>query len=217
MSTREYIRGINEPLPEGERVLWQGAPDWRQLAVRAFHVRKVAIYFALILAWRLAAQADLASSWSAALQDGLGLVLLALIAIGLLSLLAWLSARTTIYAITNKRVYLRVGIALPLFVNLPFSGIESAALRVSRDGTGDVPLRLKGGVRLAYLTLWPHVRPWRAGAPEPMLRAVPDANAVAQTLAQSLAAAAGVPTQWSVPRAVPPREPLPEQISNVAA
>ena len=41
----EPIRGLPGPLPEGETILWQGAPDWRVLAVQAFHVRAVAIYF----------------------------------------------------------------------------------------------------------------------------------------------------------------------------
>ena len=47
----EPIRGLPDHLPKGERLLWQGAPDWRLLAIQAFHVRKVAIYFALIAAW----------------------------------------------------------------------------------------------------------------------------------------------------------------------
>ena len=46
----EAAPGLPSALPAGERVVWQGAPDWRSLAVHAFHVRKVAIYFALMLA-----------------------------------------------------------------------------------------------------------------------------------------------------------------------
>jgi hypothetical protein len=34
----------------GEHVVWQGAPDWRSLAVHAFHVRKIALYFVFMLA-----------------------------------------------------------------------------------------------------------------------------------------------------------------------
>ena len=41
--------GLPEKLPEGERILWQGAPDWQVIARRVFHVNKVAIYFALML------------------------------------------------------------------------------------------------------------------------------------------------------------------------
>ena len=46
----EAALGLPEPLPRGERLLWQGAPDWRVLAVAAFHIRKLAIYFAAMLA-----------------------------------------------------------------------------------------------------------------------------------------------------------------------
>ena len=45
----EAAPGLPEPLPAGERILWQGAPDWRALAVHVFHVRKLAAYFAGIL------------------------------------------------------------------------------------------------------------------------------------------------------------------------
>jgi hypothetical protein len=44
------------------------------------------------------------------------------------------------------------------------------------------------GKRLAYLVLWPHVRPWRLQAPQPMLRAIDDVAAVADLLAEALAA-----------------------------
>ncbi len=35
--------------------------------------------------------------------------------------------------------------------------------------------------------LWPHARPWKIAAAEPMLRAVPDGEAVAAKLARALA------------------------------
>ena len=46
----EAAPGLPSDLPPGERVVWQGAPDWKRLAIHAFHVRKVALYFALMLA-----------------------------------------------------------------------------------------------------------------------------------------------------------------------
>ena len=41
----EPVKGLPELLPTGERMLWQGQPSWRALAIRVFHVRKIAIYF----------------------------------------------------------------------------------------------------------------------------------------------------------------------------
>ncbi|MGT2480112.1 hypothetical protein ACU4GR_17585 [Methylobacterium oryzae CBMB20] len=52
---------------------------------------------------------------------------------------------------TNRRVVLQAGIALPVTHNLPFAQIESAALRAFTDGSGDLPLRLRPGLRIAYL------------------------------------------------------------------
>lgn len=206
-SRAEKIDGIYDPLPEGERVLWQGAPDWRRLAVTAFHVRKVSLYFGILLAWKIVADVYDGSPLAEAAAGSVWLAALAAAAVGLLALLAWLSARTSIYAVTNRRVFLRIGIALPIFVNLPFDGIDAASLRVDADGSGDIPLRLKGGVRLAYLHLWPHARAWRLRNPEPTLRSVPDAAVVARILARALAAAAGVPVQWSPGAEAAPAEP----------
>ena len=41
--------GLPEPLPAGERLLWQGAPDWRVLARRVFHLQALTIYFSAIV------------------------------------------------------------------------------------------------------------------------------------------------------------------------
>jgi hypothetical protein len=179
-------------LPPGETILWQGAPRWRGIAWRAYHVGQVGAYFGLLLLWSAASAAahgTLANlPQTALLLTGLGAG-----AIAVLVLLAWLTGRTTLYTITNRRVVIRFGIALPMTINLPFRQIASAGLRLHADGSGDIPLALLDAQRVAYLVLWPHVRPWRAARAEPMLRAVPDAQRVAQLLARALAAAAAQP------------------------
>lgn len=195
MSIDEYewepIPGLPERLPEGERILWQGAPRWTALARRAFHVRSLAIYFGALLILR-----TLTALWDgvplqAAIGSGFWLMLLALAGLGVLAFLAWLSSSTTVYTITNRRVVMRFGIALPMTVNLPFRVVETAALKTYADATGDIPLRLNTGDRIAYLHMWPHVRAWKIRHPQPMLRAVPEAAQAAETLARALAAFTG--------------------------
>ena len=46
----EPVRGLPQILPRGERMLWQGAPRWQDLAVHAFHARKVVWYFVALAA-----------------------------------------------------------------------------------------------------------------------------------------------------------------------
>ena len=46
----EPVRGLPQILPKGERMLWQGAPRWQDLAVHAFHARKVVWYFVALAA-----------------------------------------------------------------------------------------------------------------------------------------------------------------------
>jgi hypothetical protein len=219
MSAPEYIRGIREPLPDGERVLWQGAPRWQSIAVRTLHLRKVALYFGVLLAWRLASSLADGQSFGAALAGAGSLAIVAVLGLALIATLAWLSARTTIYAITTRRVMLRIGIALPIFVNLPFRGIEAVQMRSYRDGTADLPLELQDDVRLAYLHLWPHARPWRVRHPQPMLRGVRDGQRVAAVLREALGDAepAAVPAVRVVPRAPRPAPAHGEAASTVAA
>lgn len=213
----ETIRGIREPLPVGERVLWQGAPSWRALAVRALHIRKVAVYFAVLLGWRIVAALADGQSLVTALVGSVGLLVVAALGLGLLALIAVLAARTTIYAITTRRVMLRIGIALPIFVNLPFKGIEAAALRVFGDGTGDLPLQLQDGVRLAWLHLWPHVRPWQVARPQPMLRGLREPERVAAILKEAIAADTA-PARTAQVLAMPPRiVQVPHDVPTTAA
>ncbi len=187
---QEPIPGLPEIPPEGERILWQGAPGWLGLARRAFHVRKVAIYFALIFFWFLASKLLGGESLVQGAVLGSWLLALALVAIGLLLLLAWANSRATLYTLTSRRVVMRFGVAVSMTINIPFSQIGSAGLRRYEDGTGDITLSLVGRPRISYLVLWPHVRPWRFGQVEPMLRVVPDAARVADILSSALQALA---------------------------
>ena len=200
----EPEHGLPEALPAGETLLWQGAPDWRTLAVRSFHLRKLAVYFGLILAARgltvgaqggTAGDVLLAMLW---LAPGAGL------ALGLIALYAWLSARTTVYTVTNRRVVMRIGIVLSVTFNLPLRSITAAGLRDHGDGTGSLPLALAPESKIAYVHLWPHARPWRVARPEPMLCSVAHVATVAQTLSAAWSAATGIaaqPAQASGPAA----------------
>jgi len=191
----EYVRGLPGDLPEGERILWQGTPDWLALGRRAFHARGLAIYFAILLVWRAATVLWGGGSVDQAAIAVLWLIPLAIAGVAMMLLVAWLTARASVYTITNRRVVMRIGVVLEITLNLPFKVIESAGLRTYPNGTGDIPLVLSGEDKVAYVHLWPHARPWRAAKPEPMLRAIPDAAHVAEILSRALAAYAGVPAR----------------------
>jgi hypothetical protein len=76
-------------------------------------------------------------------------------------------------------------VVLSVNFNLPMRSIASADLRPLHDGYGDIALKLAGDVRIGYVHLWPHARPWRIGAPEPMLRCLPQAQEAARVLTQA--------------------------------
>jgi Bacterial PH domain len=171
-------------------MLWHGQPQWQGLALHAFHVRAVALYFVVLLVWRVLQGVIVGdSAWTMTVAAAWFLLPCGA-ACGILALLAWLSSRTTRYTITDKRVIMQFGMALPITLNLPFSKIGSAALRLYADGSGDIPLATSGNDRVAFFMLWPHVRPWRATRTEPMLRSVKDARGVSEILARAVVAAA---------------------------
>ena len=184
------LRGLPGPLPAGERLLWQGRPDWRVLARSALHVRKLIFYFGLIALW-----VGLSSLSSGVAPAETAIALLRAVAIGavpvgLAMLYAWAVARASVYTITSRRVVLHIGLALPVTMNLPFSRILSADLNGRADGSGDIAMRLDKGDRLSWIVLWPHARAWRLASPEPTLRGLRDAQKPGQILARALAASA---------------------------
>jgi len=113
------------------------------------------------------------------------------IAIGVLSLLAYWNAASTVYSITSQRVLLRHGIAVPLTMNIPFRLIESAALRTFADGTGEIVFTLPREQRVGYLVTWPHLRPGHITRTQPSFRALADSQQAAQILGSSLIAHSG--------------------------
>ena len=165
---------------------WQGAPDAIGLAIRAFHVRKIAVYFLLLMVWRFGSATVGGQDIGAALSYALGVLPLALAAMGVLSLIAWGYARTTVYTLTSKRLVMRSGIALPITLNLPFSKITAVSVKHHADGSGDIALKVQKDERIAALLVWPHMRPWSWNHPQPMLRSVPDARAVEKILMAGL-------------------------------
>jgi Bacterial PH domain len=177
-------------IPKGEKILWHGRPRWISLARRAYRADFVAPYFVALTVWNcFSVGRD--SGWIAASVVGAKTLGIGGAALALLAVLAYASARTTLYVVTTRRLILKVGIALPIFINLPFSQIVSAAARLYSDGTGDIPIALAASQRVAYFALWPHARSFHFRHPEPALRCVANGVEVAETLSRALREAAG--------------------------
>jgi hypothetical protein len=180
---------LPEALPAGERILWQGGPDAESLARHAYAVRLVAAYFGLVVVWRAA------SVWS----DGASLatigatiawtLLPALLALLPLWGLARLQARATVYTLTNRRIAMRIGLALPANVNIPLSKIVAVDRRELPGGRCDLVLTVEGGDEpLGFALLWPHVRiGGRGTGAQPVLRCLAEPERVSTLLADALA------------------------------
>jgi hypothetical protein len=206
--------GLPEALPAGEKILWQGSPDAWALARSAFHIGLLALYFGALMVWKavdlLGSGVPLAD-WPRAMV-WLGLV--SLLGLSLVGLLAWLTAKTTVYTLTTQRVVMRIGIVLTLTFNLPLRCIAGADLARLRGGHGDLALNLTGNDRIAWLQLWPHVKPWQLRRPQPTLRAVPQAEQVAQQLVQAWQVATGQVVKQPATTELPAQTPAAQQPSQ---
>lgn len=181
----EAVPGLPERPPEGEHILWQGRPDWWALTKEALSFWWVMGYFALLAGWRFVSvlgEMSTLQAFAAALPF-LGLA--AVVAL-LLILTAVIQSRATLYTVTNRRIAMRIGAALTLTLNLPYTQIARADLALKPSGTGTIALKTLGPTRISYLVCWPHVRPWRFQT-QPALRCIKDAERVAGIVADAAA------------------------------
>lgn len=201
----ERIRGVAAPLPPGERVRWQGAPSARSLAVHVFHLRKLAVYFTLLAVWRAVLSLDEPAPLAFFAVGALTLLAAFAVAASVAVGLAVLSARTTTYAITDRRLVMRIGMVLPATLNVPLRQVEAAGLKRWRDGTGDLALTLGGDDRLAYFLLWPHARPWHFNPTLPALRCIAEPERVGAILREAVAGCVDRPLVVTEREAAPRR------------
>lgn len=200
----EPIKGLPETPPEGERILWQGSPNWWALANEALMLRWVAVYFAFLAIWRGAA-GWVYTSPEHGVAAAVWLIGLGALACGLLALVAYIQARAAVYTVTNRRIVLRIGAALTVALNIPYRWIGSADLDLRRRGTGTIALDLLGETRFSYLVCWPHVRPWYMKKTQPALRCIREAEWVADLIAQNAKATVttGVEADLETTNAIP--------------
>lgn len=207
----EAVRGLPGPLPAGEHLLWQGAPAWRRLAWQGFGLPWLLAYFAALAVLNAGVTATAGGGTMAILQAAALPVVVGAALGGMVLLYAWGTARVTVYSVTSQRLLIRGGLGFEMTVNIPFRTVQSVNLRRDADGHGDLRLHLAAPNRVALLALWPHVRFTRFRRPEPMLRALPDAEAVARLLGRALAATGGSVTapsaQVAEPRHAAPSHP----------
>jgi hypothetical protein len=128
---RTWIAGIGEPLPPGERLLWSGAPLRSVVARRVCKTRLLAVYFTLLCALVYWVQLGNLGARTAALNT-LGVVGMGLTVLAFAWVFATGVARSTVYAITDRRVVLRIGVAIPAVLNVPLEQIAAVDLRRTR-------------------------------------------------------------------------------------
>lgn len=174
--------GLPEKLPQGEQILWQGSPDLKTLLLKVFHMKGLLVYFGLLLAYRVISGVMDSEALSVVFYAGLQIIIFSCIGLGLICLLGYLMASTAVYTITNKRVVMRIGIVLNMTFNFPLKMIESADCGITKNGCGDIYLKLNSDSKIAIFHLWPHSRPGKWAVPQPSLRCIKNCSEIAQIL-----------------------------------
>jgi hypothetical protein len=194
----EPVKGLPETPPEGEVILWQGKPDWWALSKESLNLLWVAGYFVFLAAWRFVAVIDLMPLGQAIWASVPFLILGAIVCVLLIGI-AWTQAHYTVYTVTNRRVAMRIGAALTVTLNLPYTQIGAANLDLRKSGTGTVAFDLMGDTRISYLVCWPHVRPWRISPTQPALRCIPEAETIAAMISEAAQARISTPQVERMP------------------
>ena len=180
----EPIEGLPELLPKGEVILWQGRPNWLRLTIESLNLWWVIGYFGLLAAWRFLTVIDympLGTAFSASIPFLFVAAFVGLLLCGV----GYIQAKETLYTITNRRVVMRIGAALTLTLNLPFTKIDNAAVAKKRGGFGNIAFETSGDTKFSFFVLWPHARSWYFGKPQPTLKCIPDIEKVSSILGQA--------------------------------
>lgn len=180
-AARARVRGVSEALPPGEQILWEGAPNARALARHLFFIRPLSAYLGAMVLWWVAVnrtQINTETFWATL---GLQLLLVGSVIGG-----AWMLSRSiangTIYAITDRRIVMRFGVIFPLTINVPLHYVEGASAREFPDRTGQIAVQLTKKESIAWIVLFPHVRPFEFSQPQPLLRGLMDPVKVGEIL-----------------------------------
>jgi hypothetical protein len=188
----EPVKGLPEAPPKGEVILWQGKPNWWALSKESLNLYWVAGYFVFLAAWRFTAVVDL-MPLGQAIWASVPFLILGAIACAILLVIAWVQAHYTVYTVTNRRVAMRIGAALNVTLNLPYTQIANANLDLRKAGTGTIAFDLLGDTRISYLVCWPHVRPWKISPTQPALRCINDAERIAAMISEAAQARVSTP------------------------
>jgi hypothetical protein len=186
-SQPQYLPGIGEALPAGERIRWRGRPRAGLIARHVLKSRAITGYMLVMVALAVATAVRELSGPDLARVLVLP-VLLMLVALGVLWSFAWLHARCTEYIITDRRVVLQVGIALDMSINIPLRVVASGDVVRYKDGSGAIALTILPEYKLAWLALWPHAKTWEFKNPMPMLIGLADVATPAAALREAVAA-----------------------------
>ena len=188
----EPVPGLPEVPPQGEEILWQGKPDWWALSRDSLSLGWVAGYFVFLAAWRLVTVID-QMPIGQAIGAAVPFLILGAVVIGMLVLVGVTQAMTTVYTVTNRRVAMRIGAALNVTLNLPYTQIANISHKPGKGDTGTIAFEPMGDVPISYIMCWPHVRPWKMRPVQPALRCIPEAGKVARLIAQSAEARVSEP------------------------
>jgi hypothetical protein len=193
----QYLEGISEALPDGERIRWRGKPQAALVARHVLRARAVVLYVAALVV--LSVVTAIGELSGADLARVLVFpAIMAAVALGVLWAFAVLQARCSTYVITDRRVVMQVGIAIDMNINIPLRVVASGDVVRYADGTGAIALTILPAYKLAWLALWPHARTLEFKQPIPMLIGLADVDAAATALREAVLADQDAPLPATV-------------------
>ena len=174
---------VGKSIPSGEKIFWNGKPNWKSFGYHAFGVKYFSIYF-FVCALYAVSQIDAIFSFGAFFTKFIPYLISGILAGTILLLLSYFSARHTCYVITEKRIVIRTGVALVFLLNMPFKNILSIDMKTLAQGRGNVIFKVQSKKRIPYLSCWPSVKSGSFFEPIPAFRSIRDIEKIGQIISE---------------------------------
>jgi hypothetical protein len=174
---------VGKSIPLGEKIYWNGKPNWKSFGYHAFGVKYFSIYF-FVCALYSVSQIDSSFSFGAFFIKYAPYLISGILAGMILLFLAYLSARHTCYVITEKRIVIRTGVALVFLLNMPLKNILSIDMKALTKGQGNVIFKVQSKKRIPYLSCWPSVKSGSFLEPIPAFRSIRDIEKIGKLISE---------------------------------
>ena len=162
---------VRKSVPNNEKIYWNGEPSWISFGYQVFGIKYLIFYFILSALYSVS-QLGSVFSFIAFLVFYMPFLISGAFAAAILFVLAYIVACHTSYAITEKRIVIKTGVALVFLLNVPLKNIISIDKQRLAGGRGNLSFEARSKKRIPFVSCWPSVKGGSFVQPIPAFRSI---------------------------------------------